>query len=98
MLHASCFIAHCLLFIASVMLTQADLQVKTLGECTINSPCNLPDTLYVSDETRIRYATEMPNETGAAEDVTFEKAGPRKKIFFDPAETKAAIVTCGGIS
>jgi 6-phosphofructokinase 1 len=80
------------------MLTQADLRVKTLGECTINSPCNLPDTLYVSDATRIRYATEIPNETGDAEDVAFEKAGPRKKIFFDPTETKAAIVTCGGIS
>ena len=80
------------------MLTPQDLQVKTLGSCTLDSPLNLPDVLYVSDAVRIRYATEIPNEIGAAEDVAFEKAGPRKKIFFDPAETKAAIVTCGGIS
>ncbi len=27
----------------------------------------------------------------------FEKAGPREKIFHDPAWTRAAIVTCGGL-
>jgi 6-phosphofructokinase 1 len=27
----------------------------------------------------------------------FELAGPRKRIFFDPAKTKAGIVTCGGL-
>jgi 6-phosphofructokinase 1 len=27
----------------------------------------------------------------------FEKAGPRKRLFFDPRETRAAIVTCGGL-
>jgi len=27
----------------------------------------------------------------------FEKAGPRERLFFDPARTRAAIVTCGGL-
>jgi 6-phosphofructokinase 1 len=27
----------------------------------------------------------------------FEKAGPRARLFFEPAETRAAIVTCGGL-
>ena len=27
----------------------------------------------------------------------FEKAGPRERIFFDPKETRAALVTCGGL-
>jgi 6-phosphofructokinase 1 len=27
----------------------------------------------------------------------FEKAGPRKRLFFDPKRTRAAIVTCGGL-
>jgi 6-phosphofructokinase 1 len=80
------------------MLTPEDLQVKMLGECTFDSPLCLPDALYVSDEERVRYAAEIPNETKAADEVAFEKAGPRKKIFFDSAETKAAIVTCGGLS
>lgn len=28
----------------------------------------------------------------------FEKAGPRARIFFDPAKVRAGIVTCGGLS
>lgn len=28
---------------------------------------------------------------------SFEKAGPREKLFFEPGETVSAIVTCGGI-
>lgn len=28
---------------------------------------------------------------------TFELAGPRKKIYFDPSKLKCAIVTCGGL-
>ncbi|CAN5825812.1 ATP-dependent 6-phosphofructokinase [soil metagenome] len=27
----------------------------------------------------------------------FEKAGPQKKLYFHPAQTRAAIVTCGGL-
>ena len=27
----------------------------------------------------------------------FEKAGPREKIYFDPAKLKCGIVTCGGL-
>jgi 6-phosphofructokinase 1 len=27
----------------------------------------------------------------------FEKAGPRERLFFKPSETRAAIVTCGGL-
>ena len=81
-----------------IMPTAQDFVIKTLGECRISSPLNLPETLYELDEARVRYAAEIPNETDAPENVSFEKAGPRRKIFFDPAETKAAIVTCGGIS
>jgi len=80
------------------MLTKDHFHIKTLGERTIDSPLNLPEKLYVSEEQRVRYAGEMPNETDAEEDVSFERAGPRKKTFFDPNETKAAIVTCGGLS
>jgi 6-phosphofructokinase 1 len=29
--------------------------------------------------------------------LTVELAGPRRKIFFDPARTRAALVTCGGL-
>ena len=29
--------------------------------------------------------------------LSFELAGPREKLYFDPAKTKAGIVTCGGL-
>lgn len=80
------------------MLNPEDFQVKTLGECTVDSPLALPEALYVSDDVRVRYAAEIPCETGEDEEASFEKAGPRKNIFFDPSHAKAAIVTCGGIS
>ena len=80
------------------MLTAEDFKVKTLGECRFDSPLDIPETLYISEDARIRYAAEIPSEIGTEDDIGFEKAGPRKKVFFNPAETKAAIVTCGGLS
>ena len=35
-------------------------------------------------------------ETGEVP-VSFEKAGPRENIYFEPAKTKVGIVTCGGL-
>jgi 6-phosphofructokinase 1 len=36
-------------------------------------------------------------ECGAEPGHCFELAGPRERIFFDPKETRAGIVTCGGL-
>jgi 6-phosphofructokinase 1 len=36
-------------------------------------------------------------EIGAEPGLQFELAGPRAKLFFDPRETRAGIVTCGGL-
>ena len=33
----------------------------------------------------------------AQPEILFELAGPRTKLFFDPAKTRAGIVTCGGL-
>ena len=47
-------------------------------------------------------AVSNPNEfsrsAAAAEVLSVEEAGPREKIYFDPSQTTAAIVTCGGLS
>ena len=85
-----------------------EFQVPRLGNCTIKSPLNLSKDLedgiynYITDDERvvvkssIRYYDEcIRNNT---EPVSFEKAGPKEKIYFDPAKTKVAIVTCGGLS
>jgi 6-phosphofructokinase 1 len=85
-----------------------EFHVPRLGNCTIQSPLNLSKDLedgiynYILDDERvvvkssIRYYDEcIRNNT---EPVSFEKAGPKEKIYFDPAKTKVAIVTCGGLS
>jgi 6-phosphofructokinase 1 len=36
-------------------------------------------------------------DAGNRGNITFERAGPRNRIFFPPEDTRAAIVTCGGI-
>ena len=80
-----------------------DTKISTLGECTHLSPLRLNDIEgdnvgnFVSDAERIRYQLEIP-ANGALDDETFfERAGPRKNIFFDPRQSRAAIVTCGGL-
>jgi 6-phosphofructokinase 1 len=42
---------------------------------------------------RIVHHTQAP----AKEESAFELAGPRPKLFFDPKQTRAGIVTCGGL-
>lgn len=47
----------------------------------------------ISDDIRIPERIESGAEPG----LQFELAGPRKKLFFDPKQTRAGIVTCGGL-
>ncbi len=81
-----------------------DFKVRTLGPCRIPSPLKLSTSYtegsasYVSDETRILFNIEEIAGERTDEMITLEKAGPREKIYFRPGYSKAAIVTCGGIS
>jgi 6-phosphofructokinase 1 len=47
----------------------------------------------ISDDIRIPERIEISAEPG----LQFELAGPRAKLFFDPKQTRAGIVTCGGL-
>jgi 6-phosphofructokinase 1 len=47
----------------------------------------------VSDELRVPERIEI----GADPGIQFELAGPRAQLFFDPKQTCAGIVTCGGL-
>jgi 6-phosphofructokinase 1 len=49
---------------------------------------------FCSEDQRVRGDVYIPF---ADNELTFEKAGPRQKLFFDPSATRAAIVTCGGL-
>jgi len=52
-----------------------------------------PRTHTLSDDIRIPERIEI----GADPGLEFELAGPRERIFFDPKQTRAGIVTCGGL-
>ncbi len=81
------------------MITQDQLLVGTVGECKLASPLlDMGTFQYADDCCRVRYQLKVPEATDAVEPLTFEQAGPREKIFFDPRKTTAAIVTCGGLS
>jgi len=61
---------------------------------TLGTPCfPSPLPLTISDDIRIPQHIEM----GADPGYLFELAGPRARLFFDPAQTRAGIVTCGGL-
>src|SRR6478672_5849804 len=64
-------------------------QTPNLGEARFAS--NQSHT--VSDGIRIPERIEIGAEPG----LLFELAGPRAKLFFDPKQTRAGIVTCGGL-
>lgn len=85
------------------MLTAQDFKVKNLGERTIPSPLNLSTVAgdqiadYVPDAARVLHDVELMEGRAVDASIAFEKAGPRRQIFFDPSRTKAALVTCGGL-
>ena len=76
--------------------------VRTLGHCRIPSPLPLSTDLaeknfhFVDDSTRIFSDITVPSST-EEERTSFEVAGPRSKIYFDPSKLKAGVVTCGGL-
>ncbi|NCB38311.1 MAG: ATP-dependent 6-phosphofructokinase [Erysipelotrichia bacterium] len=88
-------------------ISQNDFLIQTLGKPEFDSPLKLSKidgdylTNYVNEYEKILYDNSLcriKEEIAAGrEPLAFEKAGPREKIFFDPAKTRAAIVTCGGL-
>lgn len=69
------------------------MNITTLGEPRYPSP--LP--FHVSDRARALYNVVVNPDEPPGEDLLFEVAGPRERLFFDPAKTRAGIVTCGGL-
>lgn len=77
-----------------------ELNVKQLGPCTIDSPLEKApggwNFDYVEDERRVLLdPTTKPSPP--CEGLSFEQAGARRKIFFDPKNVRAAILTAGGL-
>lgn len=80
-----------------------DFSIRKLGECAVRSPLKdkyAPgESSFIDDSARILY-NPLTGGNGAARinpDESFEQAGPREKIYFQPKETRSAIATCGGL-
>ncbi len=76
-----------------------DFTIQDLGERTLPSPVNV--SYFTPDSKRVLYNIYLEHykdfTTLEGVPLSFEVAGPREKVFFDPVQTKAAIVTCGGL-
>jgi 6-phosphofructokinase 1 len=87
------------------MSADRDFAIKRLGAPALDSP--IADVArgsdqtprFVDDEERILLNDTVPAEGagGFAGRPAVELAGPRRKILFDPAETRIGVVTCGGL-
>lgn len=80
-----------------------DTSIKSLGPCEIVSPLRHIGGVEVNfrtDEDRVLFDHTLDLEDGHTHigtPLAFEAAGPRENLFFNPARTTAAIVTCGGL-
>lgn len=84
-----------------------DFEVKRLGNCSIPSPLNLSKEKgdgifnYIKDGDRVLLSSDLDYFNKCIEEqivpISFEKAGPKANIYFDPTKIRAAIVTCGGL-
>jgi 6-phosphofructokinase 1 len=81
-----------------------DIPIEGLGECQFLSPLryrHFGAETFKTDLHRVLYDDSLASVSqnfGKGEiPLSFELAGPRERIFFDPPKTTAAIVTCGGL-
>ncbi|MBF0225415.1 MAG: ATP-dependent 6-phosphofructokinase [Desulfobacterales bacterium] len=83
-----------------------DTKILELGEPKISSPFALSDLVnrdarFVPEAKRVLIEIDpdkiMKLLKEGKQPASFEIAGPRKKIYFDPSKLRCAIVTCGGL-
>jgi 6-phosphofructokinase 1 len=81
-------------------------QISALGEARIPSPVlgrarSANGLSFVSDADRILIDVDLARTreriAGGVEPPSYELAGPRRRIYFDPSKLKCALVTCGGL-
>lgn len=70
---------------------QKEFEIKTLGDCSLDSPL---DCVSFSNGSRV--FLQITDEQ-SKERVLLERAGPRRKLYFNPKTIRVGIVTCGGL-
>ena len=76
---------------------QDDLLIANLGPRAHDSPLEAKGFTFYDDATRIEVSRRV-HVHREDQELSFEAAGPRSKLFFEPRSTTAAFVTCGGLS
>ena len=85
---------------------RVDFTISTLGQPNVQSPISLSKEMgdyvanYVYDSDYVLYdikATPDGPARSFSRNELLEIAGPREKIYFEPAKVHAAVVTCGGL-
>ena len=73
--------------------------VDVLGECKIESPVRHHEFIQGTDRIMITPNTTFQKLLAEklGREPSFERAGPRQKIYHDPAWTRAGIITAGGL-
>lgn len=82
-----------------------ETKILSLGKANVASPLLVEyedrKQAFISDDDRIyvyirekEIQEQLPQ---GKEPPTFELAGPRRKIYFDPSKLRCALVTCGGL-
>ncbi len=89
------------------MNSDKDFDIASLGSASIPSPIQLSTTVgdmifnFIADGDSILADVSLKSFNSCIKNNSqpncAEKAGPREKLFFDPKNTTAAIVTCGGL-
>jgi len=87
--------------------TELNFEIRKLGDPRFKSPIGLSTTKgtnvfnFVREDEKFMYDNSLAIYVQCLNDkitpLALEKAGPREQLFFDPGETTAAIVTCGGL-
>jgi 6-phosphofructokinase 1 len=82
-----------------MMIPKLDFTIERLGECRFPSP--MTAGRFLDDSEQILYHCRFDEIRtyidAGKEPPMLELAGPRQRIFFDPAAIACGIVTCGGL-
>jgi 6-phosphofructokinase 1 len=86
--------------------TNRDFEIQNLGHARFNTPLQIlrqdaNANFVVDGRHRVLFDHSLERVIEDLEremsPLTIERSGPREKIFFDPAKTTCAVVTCGGL-
>lgn len=69
------------------------MEITSLGEARFTSPLSRA----VNESARVPAHIVQDPSAPITKQTWFERAGPRAKLFFYPPDTRAGIVTCGGL-